>query len=60
MHFLCIYFSSSLFKFSMNNSKFGHYVDRTNPIENVELEIKDTTDTEKHASFLDLHLEIDS
>jgi hypothetical protein len=26
----------------------------------IELEIKDTTDTDRSASFLDLHLEIDS
>ena len=36
-----------------NNSRFGDFVDRIYPI---ELEIKDTTD----ASYLDLHLEIDS
>jgi hypothetical protein len=27
---------------------------------NIELEIKDTTDTNRSASYLDLHLEIDS
>ena len=42
---------------SLNNSKFGDYVDRIYPI---ELEIKDTTDTVKSASYLDLHLEIDN
>ena len=42
---------------SLNNSKFGDFVDRINPI---ELEIKDTTDTDTSASYLDLHLEIDS
>ena len=42
---------------SLNNSKFGDYVDRIHPI---ELEIKDTTDTVKSASYLDLHLEIDN
>jgi hypothetical protein len=26
----------------------------------IELEIKDTTDTDRSASYLDLHLEIDS
>jgi hypothetical protein len=36
---------------------FGDFVDRIYPI---ELEIKDTTDTDSSASFLDLHLEIDS
>ena len=42
---------------SLNNSKFGDFVDRIYPI---ELEIKDTTDTDKSASYLDRHLEIDS
>ena len=42
---------------SLINSKFGDYVDRIYPI---ELEIKDTTDTVKSASYLDLHLEIDN
>ena len=42
---------------SRNNSMFGDFVDRIFPI---ELEIKDTTDTYKSASNLDLHLEIDS
>ena len=41
---------------SLNNSKFGDYVERIYPI---ELEIKDTTDTVKSASYLDLYLEID-
>jgi hypothetical protein len=36
---------------------FGDFVDRIYPI---ELEIKDTTDTDRSASYLDLHLEIDS
>jgi hypothetical protein len=36
---------------------FGDFVDRIYPI---ELEIKDTTDTERFATYLDLHLEIDS
>ena len=35
----------------------GFYVDRIDPI---ELEIKDTTDTVRSVSYLDLHLEIDS
>jgi hypothetical protein len=39
----------------LNNSRFGDFVDRIYPI---ELEIKDTTD--RSASFLDLHLEIDN
>ena len=42
---------------SLSNSKFGDYVKRIYPI---ELEIKDTTDTVKSASYLDLHLEIDN
>jgi hypothetical protein len=36
---------------------FGDFVDRIYP---SELEIKDTTDTDRSASYLDLHLEIDS
>jgi hypothetical protein len=36
---------------------FGEFVDRIYP---VELEIKDTTDMDRSASYLDLHLEIDS
>jgi hypothetical protein len=35
----------------------GDFVDRIYPI---ELEIKDTTNTDRSASYLDLHLEIDS
>ena len=42
---------------SLNNSRFGDFVDRIDPI---ELEIKDTTDTDKSASYLDLHIEFDS
>ena len=42
---------------SLNNSRFGDFVNRIYPI---ELEIKDTTDTDKSASYPDLHLEIDS
>ena len=42
---------------SLNNSRFGDFVDRIYPI---ELEIKDTTDTERSASYPDLHLGIDS
>ena len=41
---------------SLNNSRFGDFVDR---IYRIELEIKDTTDTDRSASYLDLHLEID-
>ena len=42
---------------SLNNSRFGDFVDRIYPI---ELEIKDTTDTARSASYLDLQLEIES
>jgi hypothetical protein len=43
--------------FSLDNSRFGDFVDRIYP---VELEIKDTTDTDRSASYLELHLVIDS
>ena len=43
--------------FSLNNSRFGDFDDRIYPI---VLEKKDTTDTDMSASYLDLHLEIDS
>jgi hypothetical protein len=39
---------------SLNNSRFGDFVHRIYPI---ELGIKDTTDTDRSASYLDLHLE---
>jgi hypothetical protein len=42
---------------SLNNSRFGEFVDR---IYLIEFEIKDTTDTDRSASYLDLHLKIDS
>ena len=42
---------------SLNNSTFGDFVDR---IYLIELEMKDTSDIAKSASYLDLHLEIDS
>jgi hypothetical protein len=38
-------------------SRFGDSVDRIYPI---ELEIKDTTDTDRSTSCVDLHLELDS
>ena len=41
---------------SLNNSIFGDFVDRIYPI---ELEIKDTTDTYRSASYLVLLFEID-
>ena len=40
---------------SLNNSRFGDFIDR---IYLIELEIKDTTDTDRSASYLDLHHEI--
>ena len=42
---------------SLNNSRLGDFVDR---IYLIELEIKDTTDIDRSAWYLDLHLEIDS
>jgi hypothetical protein len=42
---------------SLNNTRYGDFVDRIYPI---ELEIKNTTYTDRSASYLDLHLEIDS
>jgi hypothetical protein len=42
---------------SLNNSKFGDSVDR---IYSIELEITDTTDTHRSATFLDIRLEIDN
>ena len=41
----------------LNNLRLGHFVDHIYPI---ELEIKDTTDTDRSASCFDLLLEIDS
>jgi hypothetical protein len=40
---------------SLNNSRFSDFVDRIYPI---ELEIKNTTDTDMSASNLDIHLRI--
>jgi hypothetical protein len=42
---------------SLNNPRFGDYLHLIYP---KELEIKDTTQTPKSASYLDLHLEIDA
>ena len=42
---------------SLNNSRFGDFVDRIYPI---ELEINDTTDTDMSDLCLDLHLKFDS
>jgi hypothetical protein len=41
----------------MNNSRFGDYLYLIYP---NELEVKDTTDTQKSTSYLDLQLEIDN
>jgi hypothetical protein len=43
--------------FSLNNSRLGDRVDR---IYAIELEIKNTTDTDRSDSYLDLHLEVGS
>ena len=40
----------------IDKSRFGDFVDR---IYHIEVGIKDTTDTDRSASYLDLHLEID-
>ena len=40
---------------SLNNSQLGDFVDRINPI---ELEIQDTTDTTRSASYRELNIEI--
>jgi len=42
---------------SLNNSKFGDYADR---IYTTALEVRDTTYTARFASYVELHLEIDS
>jgi hypothetical protein len=42
---------------SLNNSRFGGFVDRIYPI---DLEIKDITYTDISAAYLDLHFQIDS
>jgi hypothetical protein len=42
--------------FSVNNSRFVNCVDRIYPI---ELEIKNTTDTDASASYLDLYLKLE-
>ena len=44
---------------SLNNSRFSDFDDRIYPIY-IELEIKDSTDTDRSASYLDLHLAINS
>jgi hypothetical protein len=40
---------------SLNNSRFSDFVERIYP---NELEIKDITDTDRSASYLDLYIEI--
>ena len=42
---------------SLSNYKFGDFIDRIYPI---ELEIKESTDKDRSASYLDLHLEINN
>ena len=42
---------------SLNHSRFGDFVDRIYPI---ELEINDTQYTDRYASYIDLHLQIES
>ena len=42
---------------SLNNAKFGEYVDRIYPI---EPEIKHTTGPARSVSYIDVHLEIES
>ena len=42
---------------SLNNSRVGDFAEHIYPI---ELEIKDTTNTDRSASYLDLHLNSDS
>ena len=42
---------------SLNNSRIGDYLQR---IYSNQLEVQDTTDAQRYASYLDLHLEIDN
>jgi hypothetical protein len=42
---------------SLYNSRFGDFIDSIYP---NELETKDSSDTDRSASYLDLHIEIDS
>ena len=41
---------------SLNNSRFGDFVDCIYPF---VLERRDTTDTDRSASYLDIHLKMD-
>jgi hypothetical protein len=50
-------FHISLYRWYLSNSRFGDFIDRIYP---NELEIKDTTDTDRSASYVDIHLETDS
>ena len=43
--------------FSLNNSRFGRFVDRSY---SIDLERMDTTNTDRSASYFDLQLKIDS
>ena len=54
LNFMCRYIDDVL---SLNNSRFGDFVNRIYPI---DLEIKDTTDIDRSGSYFDLHLKIDS
>ena len=42
---------------SLNNSRLGDYLHLIYP---NELEVKDTTDTQKSDSYFDLHIDIDA
>jgi len=42
---------------ALNNSRFGDYLHHIYP---HEFEVKDTTDTQKSSSYLDLYFEIDN
>ena len=53
-NFTCRYIDDVL---SLNNSKFSEYLHEIYP---DELEIKDTTDSPKSASYLDIYLEFDN
>ena len=53
----CLLYLMDVFSLSLNNYRFGDFVDHIYPI---ELEIKNSTDTDRSASHLDIHLEIDS
>ena len=46
-----------MFRYKDDVLSLNHFVDRIYPI---EPEIKDATDTDRSASYLNLHLEIDS